>query len=147
MDVLEDKLDGKLAETTSDRLGKGMDELKDRAKTISELSENALFYAQIRPLNMNEKALNVLDAASLSYLAEIRQQLSELVFWQADEIENAVKEFAQIAELKLGGIAQPLRAALTGTTMSPSIFNIMAILGRDEALGRLDDAISIEIRP
>jgi glutamyl-tRNA synthetase len=147
MGVLEDKLDGKLAETTSDRLEKGMDELKDRAKTISELSENALFYAQIRPLNMNEKALNVLDAASLSYLAEIRQQLSELVFWQADEIENAVKEFAQIAELKLGGIAQPLRAALTGTTMSPSIFNIMAILGRDEALGRLDDAISIEIRP
>jgi glutamyl-tRNA synthetase len=147
MDVLEDKLDGKLAETTSDRLEKGMDELKDRAKTISELSENALFYAQIRPLNMNEKALNVLDAASLSYLAEIRQQLSELVFWQADEIENAVKEFAQIAELKLGGIAQPLRAALTGTTMSPSIFNIMAILGRDEALGRLDDAISIEIHP
>jgi glutamyl-tRNA synthetase len=147
MGVLEDKLDGKLAETTSDRLEKGMDELKDRAKTISELSENALFYAQIRPLNMNEKALNVLDAASLSYLAEIRQQLSELVFWQADEIENAVKEFAQIAELKLGGIAQPLRAALTGTTMSPSIFNIMAILGRDEALGRLDDAISIEIHP
>ena len=92
MGVLEDKLDGKLAETTSDRLEKGMDELKDRAKTISELSENALFYAQIRPLKMNKKALSLMDTSSLSHLARVRQKLSDLVNWQAEEIENMVKE-------------------------------------------------------
>jgi glutamyl-tRNA synthetase len=69
------------------------------------------------------------------------------VNWQAEEIENMVKEIAESAELKLGKIAQPLRAALTGTTMSPSIFSIMAILGRSETLGRLDDAISTDTRP
>jgi glutamyl-tRNA synthetase len=125
----------------------GMDELKDRAKTVIELSENAHFYAQIRPLKMNEKALSLMDTYSLSHLARVRQKLSDLVNWQAEEIENMVKEIAEAAELKLGKIAQPLRAALTGTTMSPSIFSIMAILGRSETLGRLDDAISTDTRP
>jgi len=145
--VLHTKLDGKLAEATSDRLKMGMDELKDRAKTVIELSENAHFYAQIRPLKMNEKALSLMDTSSLSHLARVRQKLSDLVNWQAEEIENMVKEIAEAAELKLGNIAQPLRAALTGTTMSPSIFGIMAILGRNETLGRLDDAIATDTRP
>ena len=145
--TLQEKFDGKLAEATPDRLKKGMDELKERAKTVVELSENAEFYAKIRPLEMTEKALSMLDFDSLSHLSNVLKELSELANWQVEEIEKTVKAFAEAAELKLGKVAQPLRAALTGTTVSPSIFNVMAVLGRDEALGRLEDALSIGTRP
>ena len=145
--TLQEKFDGKLAEATQDRLKKGMDELKERAKTVVELSENAEFYAKIRPLEMTEKALSMLDSVSLSHLSNVLKELSELANWQVEEIEKTVKAFAEAAELKLGKVAQPLRAALTGTTVSPSIFNVMAVLGRDEALGRLEDALSIGTRP
>ena len=145
--ILQEKFDGKLAEATPDRLKKGMDELKERAKTVVELSENAEFYAKIRPLEMTEKALSMLDYDSLSHLSNVLKELSELANWQVEEIEKTVKAFAEAAELKLGKVAQPLRAALTGTTVSPSIFNVMAVLGRDEALGRLEDALSIGTRP
>jgi glutamyl-tRNA synthetase len=145
--ILQEKFDGKLAEATPDRLKKGMDELKERAKTVVELSENAEFYAKIRPLEMTEKALSMLDFDSLSHLSNVLKELSELANWQVEEIEKTVKAFAEAAELKLGKVAQPLRAALTGTTVSPSIFNVMAVLGRDEALGRLEDALSIGTRP
>ena len=145
--ILQEKFDGKLAEATPDRLKKGMDELKERAKTVVELSENAEFYAKIRPLEMTEKALSMLDSDSLSHLSNVLKELSELANWQVEEIEKTVKAFAEAAELKLGKVAQPLRAALTGTTVSPSIFNVMAVLGRDEALGRLEDALSIGTRP
>ena len=145
--ILQEKFDGKLAEATPDRLKKGMDELKERAKTVVELSENAEFYAKIRPLEMTEKALSMLDFDALSHLSNVLMELSELANWQVEEIEKSVKAFAEAAELKLGKVAQPLRAALTGTTVSPSIFNVMAVLGRDEALGRLEDALSIGTRP
>ena len=145
--ILQEKFDGKLAEATPDRLKKGMDELKERAKTVVELSENAEFYAKIRPLEMTEKALSMLDSDSLSHLSNVLKELSELANWQVEEIEKTVKAFAEAAELKLGKVAQPLRAALTGTTVSPSIFNVMAVLGRHEALGRLEDALSIGTRP
>jgi glutamyl-tRNA synthetase len=145
--ILQEKFDGKLAEATPDRLKKGMDELKERAKTVVELSENAEFYAKIRPLEMTEKALSMLDFDALSHLSNVLKELSELANWQVEEIEKTVKAFAESAELKLGKVAQPLRAALTGTTVSPSIFNVMAVLGRDEALGRLEDALSIGTRP
>lgn len=145
--TLKEKFDGKLAEATPDRLKKGMDELKERAKTVVELSENAEFYAKIRPLEMTEKALSMLDSDSLLHLSNVLKELSELANWQVEEIEKTVKAFAEAAELKLGKVAQPLRAALTGTTVSPSIFNVMAVLGRDEALGRLEDALSIGTRP
>ena len=145
--ILQEKFDGKLAEATPDRLKKGMDELKERAKTVVELSENAEFYAKVRPLEMTEKALSMLDTDSLSHLSNVLKELSELANWQVEEIEKTVKAFAEAAELKLGKVAQPLRAALTGTTVSPSIFNVMAVLGRDEALGRLEDALSIGTRP
>ena len=147
MGILQRKFDRKIAADTSYRLKIGMDELKERAKTVVELSESAQFYAQIRPLKMHHNARSMLDSNSLSYLYKVRKKLSDLANWQVEEIENTVKVFAEAADLKLSIIAQPLRAALTGTTKSPSIFNIMAVLGREEALGRLDDAISIDTRP
>ncbi len=140
--TLSQKLDGKLAEGTPDRLKKGMDGLKERAKTIVELTESAEFYAKPRPLTKTEKALGILDSDALGHLTQLRNDLSALAEWQADEIENTIKAFAESSQLKLGKVAQPLRAALTGTTVSPSVFDVMVILGREEALGRIDDAIS-----
>jgi len=139
--ILEQKFHGKLAEGTPDRLKKGMDGLKERAKTIVELSESAEFYAKSRPLKMNEKALEILDSDTLKLLSQLHKDLSVLTDWQAEAIENTVKAFAETAGMKLGKIAQPLRAALTGTTVSPSIFDVMVILGREDALGRIEDAI------
>jgi glutamyl-tRNA synthetase len=67
--------------------------------------------------------------------------LEALADWQAPTIEAAVREFATAGAVKLGDLAQPLRAAVTGQTTSPPIFEVMEVLGRDEALGRLTDAI------
>lgn len=138
--MLTQKLDGKLAEGTPDRLKKGMDGLKDRAKTIVELSDNAEFYAIIRPIIKNEKAQGILNSDALDQLSQLRKQLSALAEWDVEAIENIVKAFAEDAELKMGKVAQPLRAALTGTTVSPSVFDVMVVLGREETLGRIDDA-------
>lgn len=139
---LQQKFDGKLAEGTPDRLKKGMGGLKERAKTIVELSESAEFYTKNRPLGMTEKAQGILDSDTSDHLSQLHVALSDLTDWQADVIEDTVKTFAETAELKLGKVAQPLRAALTGTTVSPSIFEVMVALGRSEALGRIEDAIS-----
>lgn len=138
--MLTQKFDGKLAEGTPDRLKKGMVGLKERAKTIVELSENAEFYAKTRPLTKDEKAQGILNSEALDQLSQLRNDLSALAEWDVEAIENTVKAFADAAELKLGKVAQPLRAALTGTTVSPSVFDVMAVLGREEALGRIDDA-------
>lgn len=142
IELLEQKIDGKLAQDTPNRLKKGMDALKERAKTIVELSESAAFYAKIRPLEMNEKAQGILDYDARQHLSQLHKELSALTDWRSEVIEDTVKAFAETAELKLGKIAQPLRAALTGTTVSPGIFDVMAVLERDEALGRLEDVIS-----
>lgn len=138
--TLQQKFDGTLAEGTPDRLKKGMDGLKERAKTIVELSESAEFYAKSRPLKMTEKAQGILDSVVPGHLEKLLEGLSKLTEWQAQAIEETVKAFADEAELKLGKVAQPLRAALTGTTVSPSIFEVMVALGREEALGRIEDA-------
>lgn len=140
---LTETQEGMLAEDTPNRLKKGMDGLKERAKTVQELAESAAFYAKFRPLEMTEKAQGILDSDALRTLSQVRDQLSVVSDWNAEAIENTVKAFAETAELKLGKVAQPLRAALTGTTVSPGIFDVMAILGRDESLGRLEDVISL----
>jgi len=135
-------LDGKLAKEASVRLNKGMGQLKERAKTVIELTENAKFFVEIRPLSMTEKAAKLLDPETRDHLSVIRGQLDGLSVWTVESLEQQVKEFAESAGLKLGKVAQPLRAALTGTTVSPGIFDVMEILGRDETLGRIDDALS-----
>ncbi len=140
--LLQKKYDGRLAEGTSDRLKKGMKGLKERAKTIVELFESAEFYAKTRPLEMDEKAQGILDSDTRKHLSQLQEDLVALTNWQPDAIETTVKAFAESAQLKLGKVAQPLRAAITGTTVSPSIFDVMAVLGREEALGRIEDAIT-----
>lgn len=117
----------------------GLHDLKERAHTLIELAEAGLFYVRPRPLPLNEQAAQTLDAPARALLKEVRQILAHLNVFKSDTIEAALKEYATHKTLKLGKIAMPLRAALTGTANSPSIFHVAEILGKDETLARLKD--------
>jgi glutamyl-tRNA synthetase len=121
------------------RLGAGMDGLKARAETLEELADNALFYARSRPIPLDEKASRLLTPAARGHLSDLLGRLDK-VEWTTAALEELVRGYADTAGLKLGQVAQPLRAALTGSTVSPGVFEVMAVLGRDEVLGRLADA-------
>ncbi len=123
------------------RLEKGMGSLKERAKTLVELSENASFYLAERPLEPVPKAAKILNGGGAVRIAALKPVLADSKGWDAAGIETLVRDHAESAGIRLGDVAQPLRAALTGSTVSPPIFEVMDVLGRDECLGRLDDAI------
>jgi glutamyl-tRNA synthetase len=124
------------------RLGAGMSGLKARAKTLEELAENALFYVAPRPLALDEKARNILSPEACALLKALTTVIEGDTDWTEAGIEASAREFAEQNGLKLGKIAQPLRAALTGTTASPGIFEVMAVLGREETLARIGDHTS-----
>ena len=124
------------------RLERGMAGLKLRAKTIVELTDNALFYVRNRPLEMDRKAAKLLDPAARARLARLAQRLEAVENWSEAALEEAVRGFAEAERVKLGQVAQPLRAALSGSSASPGIFEVADILGRDETLGRLEDALT-----
>ena len=139
--ILERKLEGVLGDDATGRLRKGMAGLKERAKTIDELADSAIFYAQKRPLVLSDKAARLLDDQAIECLGRLRADLEALADWSADSVEEAARAAAEREGVKLGKIAQPLRAALTGTTASPGLFEVMEVLGKPESLGRLDDAL------
>lgn len=138
---LEQKLEGAMAEDAAGRLLKGMAGLKERAKTIEELADNAVFYAKERPLLLSDKAARLVDDQAAERLGRLRADLDALAEWSADAVEEAARGAAARDGVKLGRIAQPLRAALTGATASPGLFEVMEVLGRAESLARLDDAL------
>jgi glutamyl-tRNA synthetase len=142
MPLLTKAVEGKIAETTAERLKKGMPGLKERAKTLLELSESAEIYACRRPLPVDDKASKLLDAEGLGHLGPLRGLFSDLGQWSHGDIEAAARAYAETAGIKLGKAAQPLRAAITGRAVSPGIFEVMEVLGREETLGRLDDALN-----
>ena len=144
--IIGKNFNGKLADQGLDRLKNGMTSLRDRAKNILELAEIAKFYAISRPIPYDAKAIKLLDVSAVALLAVLRGVLSNLPAWGQSELETAVHDHAVAADAKLGKIAQPLRAAMTGTTVSPGIFEVLEILGKDEVLGRLDDAIAAHAR-
>ncbi len=113
-----------------------MPALKDRAKTLIELIENAHFIFAQTPLEMDEKASKALHPEAQARLGRLAATLGS-VTWTASDIEAAVRNFAEAEGAKLGDVAQPLRAALTGRAVSPPVFDVMAVLGRDEALARI----------
>ena len=113
--------------------------LKERAKTLIELLEGAGYLFAERPLALDDKAKALLDAATREKLAGLLPKLEAAAHWQAPELEEIVRTYAEAASTKLGKIAQPLRAALTGKTVSPPVFDVMAVLGREEALARIRD--------
>ncbi|GGE78731.1 glutamate--tRNA ligase [Stappia taiwanensis] len=114
--------------------------LKDRAKTLVELVDSAGYLWATRPLDIDEKAAKLLGAeGARDIIAALHARLAALPEWSAESTEAAVRAYAEEVELKLGKAAQPLRAALTGRGTSPGIFDVLAVLGREESLARLLD--------
>ena len=124
------------------KLLRAMPGLKERAKTLVELMAGARFLFAERPLPLDDKARQILDDGGRAALAGVIPVLEAQDDWSAHLLETAVKGHAEVAGLKLGKLAQPLRAALTGTSTSPGIFDVLEVLGRDEALNRLKDQVS-----
>lgn len=122
-------------------LVRAMNGLKERAKTLVELADSAAFLFRARPLALDEKAIKQLDADGRKTLGDFAEILAAMQNWRQDEMEEQARQFSESRELKLGKIAQPLRAALTGSTVSPPIFEVLEILGRVECLGRITDAL------
>ena len=137
--ALSDRLRHKLTEEQRNRLHAGIAGLKPRAKTLVQLAENSFFYIAPRPINIESKAAEFLDDNAKAYLLELANELQDVTDWNKENIENLIREFANSRTLKLGLVAQPLRASLTGMTVSPSIFEVMVALGRFETLARLRD--------
>jgi glutamyl-tRNA synthetase len=123
------------------RLARGMAGLKERAKTIVELADSAAFYVDERPLEISPKAAKLLSGDGLALLGRLRAALVAVETWESEALDQAARDFADTEGVKLGAIAQPLRAALTGSHASPGIFDVMAVLGREEALARMADAV------
>jgi glutamyl-tRNA synthetase len=121
-----------------DLLARAMPVLKPRAKDLNELAEGALFLFKVRPLDMDEKAGALLEQRARDLLALVHRALSD-AGWTAEATEQAVREVAEAEGVKLGQVAQPLRAALTGRATSPGIFDVLVLLGRDESLARIAD--------
>ncbi len=125
------------------RLLKAMPGLKQRAKTLIELSENALFIVQKRPLDFDEKAQKVLTSEARQILHSISQTLKSVTSWEEVILEEKIRLLAEELGLKMGALAQPLRAALTGKSVSPGIFEVMIALGSKETLERLQDVVGL----
>jgi len=141
--------DQRLAELIAPQLGipegdkallvRAMPELKARAHTLHELADGARFLFASRPIEPDEAASALLTPEARSSLAAAHRALAALAEWDAASVEAAIREVAEAEGLKLGKLAQPLRAALTGRTMSPGIFDVLALLGKDESLARIAD--------
>jgi glutamyl-tRNA synthetase len=145
-DALLRELDAHLAATGAapltfaqrDAMSQAMPSLKDRAKTYPELLEKAHFCLTSRPVVPDDKAAAALDDVSRGILSELTPQL-QTASWTRDALETLVGELAQAHGTKLGKLAGPLRAALAGRTVSPSVFDMMLVLGRTETVARLQD--------
>ena len=121
-----------------DLMTQAMPVLKTRAKSINELVEGAAFLFAERPLEMTDKAAGLLDDEARQRLAGLSEMLHVQNDWTSEALEATTKSYAEKLELGLGKLAQPMRAALTGTTTSPGIFDVLVLLGKEESLLRID---------
>ena len=133
------ELAAKLTADTREKLLAAMGGLKERAKTLVELADGARFIVAERPLALDDNAASLLTADARALLGDLSGDLKTVEPWGAETTEHAVRAFAERKGIKLGSVAQPLRAALTGRTTSPPIFDVLAVLGKSESLGRLQD--------
>ena len=113
--------------------------LKERAKTLVELVDGARFIVAGRPLPLDDKAAALLTPDARLLLGELTDYLEPIEPWNAETTEQAIRAFAEVKGTKLGSVAQPMRAALTGRITSPPIFDVLAVLGKSESMGRLRD--------
>jgi glutamyl-tRNA synthetase len=141
--------DARLTELVAPRIGlsadqktlllRAMPELKARATTLDQLADGACFLFTQRPLDVDEAAATLLTTEARSILTTVFRHLDALAEWEPTALEATIREVAEASDVKLGKLAQPLRAALTGSTTSPGIFDVLALLGRDESLARIAD--------
>nr|WP_166176403.1 glutamate--tRNA ligase [Altererythrobacter segetis] len=139
--------DKRLAELIAPRIGpqsdvalltEAMPVLKTRARDLNELAEGAAFLFKVRPLQLSDQAQALLEPSAKAVLARISARLRAEQDWTTEALEANLKAYAEEQGLGLGKLAQPLRAALTGQTTSPGIFDVLVLLGRDESLARID---------
>jgi len=136
------ELANKLTPEVRDKLLAAMPGLKERAKTLVELIDGARFIVVDRPIALEEKAAAVLTADARMLLTGLADELKAVEPWSAETTEQLVRNFAERNAIKLGSIAQPLRAALTGRVTSLPIFDVLAVLGKAESLARLHDQVA-----
>ncbi len=134
------RCNGTLAPTAEERLEKGLDSLRERAKTVNELSANARFYAVDGAVTPDAGAAALLTADARTRLGAVVKLLGQVQPWRAEAIEAVTREACEERGWKLKDIAQPLRAAVTGAKVSPPLFEVMEILGREETIVRVEGA-------
>jgi glutamyl-tRNA synthetase len=115
---------------------------KERAKTLPELLEKAQFALTERPLDIEPKAAKSLDSVSRGILRELTPHLQN-ASWDRETLEAQLNDFAAAHDTKFGKLAAPLRAALAGQAVTPSVFDMMLVLGRDETIDRLEEAANL----
>jgi len=133
------QLPSELPDETWDDIEGAMPGLQERAKTLAELIDGAAYLYRQRPLTLEPKAAKLLTGDGAAALADVIPVLEGLGDWTREALEGAVKAHAEAVGLKLGKVAQPMRAALTGRTTSPGIYDVLVSLGREESLARLRD--------
>lgn len=116
---------------------KGMSGLKERAKTLIELADSSAFYVTDGVTSFNEKAQSLIDSAPEGLFAELAKELDALESWTEENVDASVRNIAEKLDQKLGKVAQPLRAVLTGSNSSPGIFEVMIVLGKSQTLKRI----------
>ena len=126
-----------------DLLVRAMPVLKARAANLNELADGARFLFAVRPLDMDQAAQDLLGGDAPDLLAALHASLDAVQQWDQEAIEAAVRQVAEARGVKLGQVAQPLRAALTGRKTSPGIFDVLALLGKEESLGRIADRMAV----
>ena len=115
--------------------------LKPRARDLRDLADGAAFLFRTRPIDMDERASLLLDDSAIALLDKIHHAIAGATDWSAEALEEAVRRVAENEGSGLGKVAQPLRAALTGRTTSPGIFDVLSLLGREESLARVADRL------
>ncbi|MEM9371325.1 MAG: glutamate--tRNA ligase, partial [Pseudomonadota bacterium] len=143
VDAVIDSLDRKGSPQLDDRrlrmLATAMGGLKGRAKTLNELLDMAYYIRADRPVELEEKARKHLTDDALAMLVSLTERLQHVSSWSKEELEKVVRDFAEDQGVKLGKVAQPLRAALTGRAISPGVFDVMETLQKQEVIARLSD--------
>jgi glutamyl-tRNA synthetase len=147
--------DARLASLIAPRMGvadsallqRAMPELKPRAADLNDLADGARFLFAARPLPIDDSALPLIEGEARLTLAALHSALDALSAWDTEALERTVRQVAEERGLKLGQAAQPLRVALTGRRTSPGIFDVLALLGRDESLARIGDQLAVKRTP
>jgi glutamyl-tRNA synthetase len=141
-DLVAARLELELTPEQHDLLRRTMPFLKPRAANLLELAEGSMFLFRDRPLPIDADAASLLEGGAPALLQRMHAALDAVADWDTEALENAVRQVAEDAGVKLGQVAQPLRAALTGKRTSPGIFDVLAVLGREESLGRISDRMA-----